>query len=88
MAKLKRQAEESDLVASASGSERILRPGSLSGMQMQSGSPNDTIALALLRWNHLNPPSRVETWITLGILVVGAIWAFWPVVAKWWRERG
>jgi len=54
---------------------------------MQSGSPNDTIALALLRWNHLNPPSRVETWITLGILVIGAIWAFWPVVAKWWRER-
>jgi len=56
-------------------------------MQMRFGIINDNIALALLRWNHLNPPSRVETWITLGILVGGTIWAFWPVVVKWWRDR-
>ena len=43
---------------------------------MRFGIINDNTALALLRWNHLNPPSRVEAWITLGILVGGTIWAF------------
>ena len=57
-------------------------------IQRQSSNMSDNVALALLRWNHLNPPSRMEAWITIGILVGGAIWAFWPVVIKWWRDRG
>jgi len=56
-------------------------------MQMRFGIINDNTALALLRWNHLNPPSRVEAWITLGILVGGTIWAFGSVAVKWWRDR-
>lgn len=46
-----------------------------------------TIAIALLRWNHLNPMSPREAWFWLVVFICVFCWAFAPLAMQWWRNR-